>query len=54
MPTCSKWKSQFAGIKVSRLAQLRELQEASARLQRRCAELALMPTALKHVVERTR
>jgi putative transposase len=51
-PTYHKRKSQFAGMNVSSLAQLRELQEENARLKRMYAELALMHTTLKDVVER--
>ncbi len=51
-PTYYKWKSQFAGMSVSSLSQLRELQEENARFKRMYADLALMHTALKDVVER--
>lgn len=52
VPTYYKWKSRFAGMNVSSLAQLRELHEENARLKRMYAELALMHTALMDVVER--
>lgn len=39
-------------MNVSSLAQLRELQEENTRLKRMYAELALMHTALKDVIER--
>ena len=51
-PTYSKWKSQFAGMTVSHLSQLRQLQEENAKLKRMYADLALMHHALKDVVER--
>ena len=51
-PTCYKWKSQFSGMTVSHLAQLRELQDENARLKRMYADLALMHNALKDVVDR--
>jgi hypothetical protein len=43
MPTYYKWKSQFAGMSVPGLAQLRELQEGIARLKRMYAERKLWP-----------
>ncbi len=51
-PTYYKWKSQFSGMTVPHLAQLRELQEENAKLKRLYADLALMHHALKDVVER--
>ena len=51
-PTYYKWKSQFAGMSVSHLSQLRELQDENARLKRMYADLALMHNALKDVVDR--
>jgi putative transposase len=51
-PTYYKWKSQYAGMSVSHLAQLRELQDENAKLKRMYADLALMHHALKDVVER--
>ncbi len=50
--TCYKWKSQYSGMTVPHLAKLRELQEENARLKRMYADLALMHSALKDVVER--
>ena len=41
-PTYYKWKSQFSGMTVPHLAQLRELQDENARLKRMYADLALM------------
>jgi putative transposase len=51
-PTYYKWKSQYAGMSVSHLAQMRELQDENAKLKRMYADLALMHNALKDVVER--
>ena len=51
-PTYYKWKSQFAGMTVPHLAQLRLLQDENAKLKRMYADLALMHYALKDVVER--
>lgn len=51
-PTYYKWKSQFTGMTVSHLAQLRELQDENARLKRMYADLALVHNALKDVVDR--
>ena len=50
--TSYKWKSQFSGMTVPRLAQLRELQDENARLKRMYADLSLMHNVLKNVVER--
>lgn len=51
-PTYYKWKSQFSGMTVPHLAQLRELQDENAWLKRMYADLALMHNALKDVVDR--
>ncbi|AOW13377.1 transposase [Hydrogenophaga crassostreae] len=51
-PTYYKWKNQYAGMSVSHLAQMRELQDENAKLKRMYADLALMHNALKDVVER--
>jgi len=51
-PTYYKWKSQFSGMTVSHLSQLRELQAENAKLKRMYADLALMHHALKDVVDR--
>ncbi|WP_291214531.1 transposase [Hydrogenophaga sp.] len=51
-PTYYKWKSQFSGMTVSHLSQLRQLQDENAMLKRMYAELALMHHALKDVVDR--
>ena len=49
-PTYYKWKSQFAGMSVPHLAELRTLKEENAKLKRMYAELALVHTALQDVV----
>jgi putative transposase len=51
-PTYYKWKSQYSGMTVPLLSQLRELQDENAKLKRMYADLALMHHALKDVVER--
>ena len=51
-PTYYKWKSQFSGMTVSHLAQLRQLQDENAKLKRMYADLALMHHALKDTVDR--
>lgn len=40
-PTYDKWKSRYADMTVSHLAQLRELQDEYARLKRMYADLTL-------------
>lgn len=52
-PTYHMWKSQFAGMTVSHLSQLRQLRDENAKLKRMYADLALMHHALKGVVDRT-
>jgi putative transposase len=51
-PTYYKWNSQFNGMMVPHLSQLRELQEESAKLKRMYADFALIHHALKDVVDR--
>jgi len=50
--TFYQWKSQYNGMTVSHLAQLRELQAENAKLKHMYADLALMHHALKDVVDR--
>lgn len=50
--TYYKWKSQYSGMSVSHLAQMRQLQEENAKLKRMYADLALVHHVLKDVVER--
>lgn len=47
-----KWKSQFSGMTVSHLSQLRQLQDENAKLKRMYADLALMHHGPKDVVDR--
>lgn len=51
-PTYYKWKSQFSGMTVPHLSQLRQLQHENAELKRMYADLALIHHALKDVVDR--
>ena len=46
------WKSKFAGVSVSELTRMRELEAENARLKRMYAELALDAAALKEVIAR--
>jgi putative transposase len=46
------WKSRYAGVSVSELNRLRELEAENARLKRMYADLALEAAALKDVVAR--
>jgi putative transposase len=50
--TFYKWETQYSGMTVSHLSQLRELQAENAKLKRMYADLALMHHALKDVVDR--
>ena len=50
--TFYKWRSQYSGMTVSHLAQLRELQAENAKLKRMYADLALMHHAFKEVIDR--
>ena len=49
-PTYYKWKSQYAGMSVPHLAQLRELQDENVKLKRMYADLSLENEALKDVI----
>ena len=46
------WKSKYAGVTVSELARIRELEGENAKLKRMYADLALENVALKDVVNR--
>jgi putative transposase len=46
------WKSKYAGVTVSELARIRELEVENAKLKRMYADLALENVALKDVVNR--
>lgn len=50
--TYYKWKAAYAGMEVSQLKQMRDLQAENARLKKRYAELALVHNALQDVVSR--
>lgn len=52
-PTYYKWKSQFSGMTVSHLAQLRQLQDENAKLRRMCADLPPRHYALKDVLTKS-
>lgn len=46
------WKSKFAGVAVSELKRLRELETENAKLKRMYAELAMENAAIKDVLNR--
>jgi putative transposase len=46
------WKSKYAGVAVSELKRLRELETENARLKRMYAELAMENAAIKDVLNR--
>lgn len=50
--TYYKWKSKYAGVQVSELHRLRELEAENAKLKRMYADLALENTAIKEVLNR--
>jgi len=50
--TYYQWKSKFAGLQVSELQRLRELEAENAKLKRMYAELALENSAIKDVLNR--
>lgn len=50
--TFYKWKAKYAGLGVSDLARMRELEAENAKLKRMYAELALENTAIKDVLSR--
>lgn len=50
--TYYKWKSKYAGVQVSDLHKLRELETENARLKRMYADLALENAAIKDVLNR--
>ncbi len=51
-PTYYVWKSKYAGLSVSELKRIRELEAENARLKRMYAELALENAAIKDVLSR--
>ena len=50
--TYYKWKAEYAGLGVSDLARMRELEAENAKLKRIYAELALENSAIKDVLSR--
>ena len=50
--TYYKWKAKYAGLGVSDLTRMRELEAENARLKRMYAELALENNAIKDVLSR--
>jgi len=50
--TYYNWKSKYAGVSVSELKRLRELEAENAKLKRIYAELALENAAIKDVLNR--
>lgn len=50
--TYYSWKSKYAGVEVSDLKRMKELETENAKLKRMYAELALENTAIKDVLNR--
>ena len=50
--TYYNWKSKYAGVAVSELKRMKELEAENAKLKRMYAELALENTAIKDVLNR--
>ena len=50
--TYYQWKSKYAGVSVSELARMKELETENARLKRMYAELALENSAIREVLSR--
>jgi putative transposase len=50
--TYYNWKSKYAGVAVSELKRMRELETENAKLKRMYAELALENAAIKDVLNR--
>ena len=50
--TYYNWKSKYAGVQVSELHRLRELEAENAKLKRMYAELALELDMAKYVIEK--
>jgi putative transposase len=50
--TYYNWKSKYAGVAVSELKRLRELEAENAKLKRMYAELAMENSAIKDVLNR--
>lgn len=50
--TYYKWKAKYAGVEVSDLKRMRELETENAKLKRMYADLALENTAIKDILNR--
>jgi putative transposase len=50
--TYYKWKAKYAGVEVSDLKRMRELEVENAKLKRMYADLALENTAIKDILNR--
>ncbi len=50
--TYYQWKSKYAGVQVSELTRLRELEAENAKLKRMYADLALENASIKDVLNR--
>ncbi len=51
-PTFYRWKKQFAGMGVTEIQRLKQLEDANARLKRLVADLTLDKTMLQDVLKR--
>ena len=51
-PTFYRWKKQFAGMGVSEIRRLKQLEEENGRLKRLVADLTLDKTMLQEVLRR--
>jgi putative transposase len=51
-PTFYRWKKQFAGMGVSEIRRLKQLEDENARLKRLVADLTLDKTMLQDVLRR--
>ena len=52
LPTFYQWKRKYAGMTVSELKRVKELEAENARLKRMYADLALENAAIKDVLSR--
>jgi putative transposase len=50
--TCYKWKAKYAGMDVSQLRRLKDLEAENSRLKRMYADLSLTHQALQDAVEK--
>ena len=51
-PTFYRWKKQFAGLGVSEIRRLKQLEDENARLKKLVADLSLDNTMLQDVLRR--